>query len=206
MQISTERFQVGGNFSLNPRESESLQVSRSPHLLLFDSLLLLLLLSPSVSLGWILPQPISPLPAQGCSLSTSLPPPFLVLSYLSFLCSTLSVPPAHLLSPSWICFTLHCSRNREDPGWMSHPLTICCPKALQASAPFTTPLLSTGTHGCTSMHPHVHACTLDTLFFSEERNACTHAHDELDLKWTEKESPRSLITCLRARMRGFPVD
>lgn len=133
-------------------------------------------------------------------------PPFLVLSYLSFLCSTLSVPPAHLLSPSWICFTLHCSRNREDPGWMSHPLTICCPKALQASATYKTPLLSTGMHGCTSMHPHVHACTSDTLFFSEERNACTHAHDEFNLKWTEKESPRFEIICLRARMRRFPVD
>lgn len=66
-----------------------------------------------------------------------------------------SLPP-HLLSPSWICFTLHCSRPSEDPGWMSHPLTICCPKALQASATSKDPTAVHG-HAWTYIYARSHA-------------------------------------------------
>lgn len=145
--MSTDKIQVGRHFS------KSLQTDSSPYLLLFDLAETVLLISPSASLGWFPSLSLcTSLPAQGCFLSTSLSlSPFsLSLSLLAPL--SLSLLP-HLLSSSWICFTLHCSRPREDPGWMSHPLTICCPKALQVSATSKDP---------TAVHEHarvyIYAC------------------------------------------------
>jgi len=63
----------------------------------------------------------------------------LLSSYFSFQVPLFLSFPSHLLSPSWICFTLHCSSLSKDPGWMSHPLTICCHEPLQASTPSKDP-------------------------------------------------------------------
>lgn len=159
--------------SKSPRSSESL-----------------LLLSPSVTPGWIsLYLSATPYLLKAAFYPSLSSPSFLSsLISLSLLHSFLSLPP-HLLSPSWICFTLHCSRPRKDPGWMSHPLTICCPKALQAPATSKDP---------TSVHRHarmyISACLHIAYPFSFLRKEMpvlwTHTQ-RIKSKWTKKK--RSLF-------------
>lgn len=135
-----------------------------------QSLLSLLLLSPSVSLP-----PLSlcrSLPAQGCFLSISLPP-FLVFSYLSLPCSAPSRPICYLPAGS----VLRCTAVglvRIQAGWVTHSQSAALKPCRRQPHP-RTPLLSTDTHGRTSMCAHMHTFTLHSLF-CEEWNACKCTH------------------------------
>lgn len=111
-----------------------------------------LLLQPSASLGWILPLPLChSLSAQGCLLSSS---SLLFLSLI--LASLLLFLPPHLLSPSWICFTVHCSRPiaRIQAEWVTHLQSAALKPCRRQSHPQTL-LLSPGSHGCPSTGVHI---------------------------------------------------
>ena len=156
--ISTDKIQ----FLLKPARKycKSLQIEHSPHFRLFDLAESFLLLQPLVSLGSLEILPLSichSLPShEGRFLSTSLSP---------FLSSLITLSLLHSLRPYRLfCYLpagsiLRCTAVGlgEDPGWMSHPLTICCPKALQASVTSRDP---TAVHGHAGMYiyRHSHAC------------------------------------------------
>lgn len=105
------------------------------------------------SISWLnSPSASVPLP-----ISTRMLAILLFIAFLiSFLASLLLFLPPHLLSPSWICFTLHCSRPiaRIQAEWVTHLQSAALKPCRRQSHPQTL-LLSPGSHGCPSTGVHI---------------------------------------------------
>lgn len=132
-----------------------MRIARSPHFLLFHLAESFLLLSLSVSLGLNSPfiSLLLRVTVQGRFQSTSLS--CLLLSLFSLLRSRCPSHPICYLPAGSV---LRCTAvgPSQDPGCMSHPLTICCPKALQAAVASKDPV---AVHGHTRMHNYAHSHT-----------------------------------------------
>lgn len=94
--------------------------------------------------------------------------------------------------PAGSVFTLHCSSPSEDPGWVSHPLTICCLKLLRHRPHSRTPLTSMGMLIYTDACSHAHYVYLRREDWKPQMFSCKQAHEGLNLNGAKNKKQKNI--------------